>query len=232
MTQWKEKTAGEREGSQRLKLGLFSYPVLQAADVLVHATTHVPVGHDQAQHLEFAREVAIGFNHVSGEGVLVPPETIISPAKRIMSLTDSTMKMSKSHSNPKSRILLTDSEEVIRSKVKAAVTDSEGDTTYDVEKRPGVSNLVDILYHCSSDENRSSMSENDFAKDLEGLSMRALKERVSDGIERLVKPIRENYQSLIDNESALEEVAATGAERARLSAAPTLLNVRRAIGLT
>lgn len=230
MTQWKEKTAGERENSERLKLGLFSYPVLQAADVLVHRTTHVPVGHDQAQHLEFAREVAIGFNHVFGERVLVPPETIISPAKRIMSLTDPTMKMSKSHTNPKSRILLTDSEEKIRSKVKAAVTDSQGTVTYDIERRPGVSNLVDILYHCSED--RHSVSADDFTEDLEGLSMRGLKERVSEGIERLVKPIRENYLGLIDDERKLEGVATEGAGRASRSAAPTLMSVRRAIGLT
>ena len=125
MTQWKEKTSSNsKDGSERLKLGLFSYPVLQAADVLVHQTTHVPVGHDQAQHLEFAREVAIGFNHVYGAGILTPPETIISPARRVMSFSKPSSKMSKSDQNPKSRILLTDSEEAIRGKIKSAVTDS------------------------------------------------------------------------------------------------------------
>ena len=155
MTQWKDKTANERENTERLKLGLFSYPVLQAADVLVHGATHVPVGHDQAQHLEFAREVATGFNHAFGQEILVPPETLISPAKRIMSLTEPTTKMSKSHSNPESRILLTDSDSEIQSKIKSAVTDSDYSISYDPEKRPGISNLIDILYHCSPEDQYS-----------------------------------------------------------------------------
>lgn len=230
MTQWKEKTANERENSEKLKLGLFSYPVLQAADVLAHRTTHVPVGYDQAQHLEFAREVAIGFNHVFGEGVLVPPETIISPAKRIMSLTDPTMKMSKSHPNPKSRILLTDPEDVIRSKIKAAVTDSRGGVSYDPAQRPGVRNLVDMLYYCTNDKDH--VTQEDLAKDLDGLSMREFKDRVADGVEATIQPIRERYDACIGNEKILEEVASEGAERARQNATATLMKVRHAVGLS
>ena len=229
MTQWKQKTANERENSEKMKLGLFSYPVLQAADVLVHRTTHVPVGHDQAQHLEFAREVVIGFNHTFGQGVLVSPETVISPAKRVMSLTDPTAKMSKSHPNPKSRIFLTDPEDVIRNKIKAAVTDSHGNVSYDPERRPGVSNLLDILFHCSDGSIYADQSE--LAQDLSALGMRAFKERIADGVEATVRPIRERYEELVQSQQILDDAAIEGAVKARESAASTMEKVKRAVGL-
>ncbi|KAK3673577.1 Tryptophan--tRNA ligase, mitochondrial [Recurvomyces mirabilis] len=208
MTQWKEKTANEKENSEKLKLNLFSYPVLQAADVLLHRTTHVPVGHDQAQHLEFAREVANGFNHVYGQDILIPPQTLVSPAKRVMSLTHPVSKMSKSHPNPKSRILLTDSDELIQSKIKSAVTDSIEGVTYEQDRRPG-----------------------DLAADLANISMRVLKEQVSSAVTKLVAPIRERHESIVGNESLLDDVATLGAAKATESAAPTLLQVKRAVGL-
>lgn len=227
MTQWKDKTANEKENSEKLKLGLFSYPVLQAADVLVHRATHVPVGHDQAQHLEFAREVANGFNHAYGEDVMVPPETLISPAKRIMSLTDPSAKMSKSHANPKSRILLTDGEKAIYQKIKSAITDSEGGISYDPERRPGVSNLIDILYHCQHPE-----SEEDMASDLRSLSLRALKEKTSDAVNEVIQPIRERYEDLVNDEATLVSVAAEGAEKASRNAAVTMQKVKQIVGLS
>ncbi|KAK5151100.1 Tryptophan--tRNA ligase, mitochondrial [Recurvomyces mirabilis] len=229
MTQWKEKTANEKENSEKLKLNLFSYPVLQAADVLLHRTTHVPVGHDQAQHLEFAREVANGFNHVYGQDILIPPQTLVSPAKRVMSLTHPVSKMSKSHPNPKSRILLTDSDELIQSKIKSAVTDSIEGVTYEQDRRPGVSNLIDILYH-TLDES-SCGSQQDLAADLANISMRVLKEQVSSAVTKLVAPIRERHESIVGNESLLDDVATLGAAKATESAAPTLLQVKRAVGL-
>ncbi|KAK3074637.1 Tryptophan--tRNA ligase, mitochondrial [Teratosphaeriaceae sp. CCFEE 6253] len=229
MTQWKDKTAGEKANSEKLKLGLFSYPVLQAADVLVHRATHVPVGHDQAQHLEFAREVANGFNHTFERDVLVPPETLISPAKRIMSLTDPAAKMSKSHPNPKSRILLTDPEEVIRSKIKAAVTDSIDGVTYEPERRPGLSSLIDILFHVSPP--MAHATQQHLAKDLDGLSMRALKDNVADAVELAIRPIRGNYENLRHNESHLNDVASKGAGKATSNAAATMQEVKRVVGL-
>lgn len=230
MTQWKEKTSNDRDNIERQKLGLFSYPVLQAADVLVHRATHVPVGHDQAQHLEFARELAIGFNHVFGEGVLVPPETLISPAKRIMSLTQPTAKMSKSASNEKSRIMLTDSEEVIRAKVKAAVTDSQAPSiTYDLERRPGVSNLIDILYHCS--EQARYANQEALARELNGSSFKSFKNRVTDALEGLIKPIRERYSELRTNDKLLREVADEGTTKASQNAKNVLGDVKHAVGL-
>lgn len=229
MTQWKEKTAGQRENSEKLKLGLFSYPVLQAADVLVHGTTHVPVGHDQAQHLEFAREVANGFNSVYGDGILTPPETMISPAKRVMSLVDPNNKMSKSHSNPKSRILLTDSESEIRSKIKSAVTDSEYTFSYDPEKRPGVSNLFEILYHVKNTTGQEPMQ--DLEKELQGVTMPAFKERVADEIQSTLRPIREQYEQIMSKSKILDDVAREGADRAAGNAALTLKKVKMAVGL-
>lgn len=232
MTQWKDKTAGERADSERVKLGLFSYPVLQAADVLVHRATHVPVGHDQAQHLEFARDVASGFNHVFGQGgqILLPPETIISPAKRIMSLADPSLKMSKSHSNPKSRVLLTDAADVIRAKLKSAVTDSYDGISYDPEKRPGVSNLIDILYHTLPDH--SIVTQHDLARDMENMSLRSLKEKVAAAVEDTVRPIRDRYFLVVMDSGKLKDIADMGAEKAGLSASKTMVEVKRAIGLT
>ena len=229
MTQWKEKAAGERENSEKLKLGLFSYPVLQAADVLVHRATHVPVGHDQAQHLEFAREVANGFNHIYGDGVLVPPDTLISPAKRVMSLTDAKLKMSKSHPNPNSRILLTDSEEEIRSKIKTAITDSENSITYEPERRPGVSNLLDILYYTSPKAQYASID--DVVREMDGVSFRVFKELVAANVEATVRPIRERYGELVGRKAYLDGTAIGGAEKAARSAELTLKRVKEAVGL-
>ena len=231
MTQWEDKTANEKDGAERVKLGLFAYPVLQAADMLVHGTTHVPVGHDQAQHLEFARELANGFNHVFGEGkeILTPPETLISPAKRVMALTEPSKKMSKSNVNPKSKILLTDTHAEIKSKLKSAVTDSFEGITYEPDQRPGVSNLIDLLYH--SDEAAGYGSQEALAKDLENVSLRVLKEKVADAVEQQVRPIRQRYDEVIGNNDLLTAAAREGALKATKSAEATLAKVKRAVGL-
>ncbi|KAF2258148.1 Nucleotidylyl transferase [Lojkania enalia] len=195
MTQWKSKLALPNNtspldpsptGKAALKLGLFSYPVLQAADILLYRTTHVPVGEDQAQHLEFARELAIGFNHVyapNSKGnvpLLVPPQIIMSPAKRVMSLTNPTKKMSKSDTDEKSRILITDNENVIKKKINRALTDSIEGVSYDREARPGVSNLINLIYHM--DESVASSPE-ELAKEFDGMSLKALKEKVAETVE-------------------------------------------------
>ncbi|KYG48110.1 hypothetical protein M433DRAFT_172358 [Acidomyces richmondensis BFW] len=229
MTQWKDKTANEKEGSERLKLGLFSYPVLQAADILVHGATHVPVGHDQAQHLEFSRQIANGFNEMHGHHILVPPETIISPAKRIMSLTEPIKKMSKSHPNQKSRILLTDPDDIVRSKIKSAITDSIESIAYDPQHRPGVSNLVELLLHSTETSNATTAYE--LAKELDGLSLRALKERVSDAVCHIINPIRERYAHTMSDPKILRDVSEDGARRAAKNAAKMLANVKEAVGL-
>lgn len=214
------------------KLGLFSYPVLQAADILVHRATHVPVGEDQAQHLEFARECAGSFNHAIGRTVLVPPDTILSPARRVMSLTNPTKKMSKSDANPKSRILITDDRDAIAAKLRTAVTDSIEGVSYEPETRPGVSNLVEIMFHMGAGEPASGAPQNcdELAKECEGLSMRALKERVTDVVDAGLAPVRERYYELMQDESALDEIKEEGAKKARESAERTMRMVRDAIG--
>lgn len=232
MTQWKDKTSNEKEGNERLKLGLFSYPVLQAADVLVHQTTHVPVGHDQAQHLEFAREIAQGFNHLYGADTLTVPETMISPAKRVMSLTEPSSKMSKSHPNPKSRVLLTDSKETIKAKLKAAVTDSLDGISYDPDNRPGVSNLLDLIYHSEghADSSTHGSGQAALAKEMDGMSLRLVKERAAKAVNDVVSPIRERYAEIIGQQEYLDEAAAAGAFKAQINAAETMQKVRKAIG--
>ncbi|KAH9903712.1 tRNA synthetases class I-domain-containing protein [Xylariomycetidae sp. FL2044] len=132
----------------KLKLGLLSYPVLQAADILIHRATHVPVGDDQRQHLEFARECVTNFNATYG-GDLVVPQTITTPTPRIMSLQNPANKMSKSALNEKSRILITSTAQEIRNRIFGAVTDNQGAVTYDPVLRPGVANLLEIYAQCS-----------------------------------------------------------------------------------
>ena len=234
MTQWKSKAGLDANANpldphakSQLKLGLFSYPVLQAADILVHRATHVPVGEDQSQHLEFARDRAVGFNHTYGP-VLVAPETLISPAKRVMSLDQPTQKMSKSHPNPKSRIQLTDDRATIQAKIRGALTDSIEGVTYDPERRPGVTNLLEIIHHLTP----GSESPMALAKDMENLSMRALKERAVDVVDAELAPIRERYaETMTLGGAAVDAVAAAGAEEARASAEATMKLVREAVGM-
>jgi tryptophanyl-tRNA synthetase len=208
--------------------------VLQAADILLYQTTHVPVGEDQAQHLEFTRELANGFNHLykSGDGpqpLLTVPQTLLSPAKRVMSLTEPTKKMSKSDPNPKSRILITDSGEEIRNKLKTALTDSIEGLSYDRKKRPGVSNLVDLMYHF--DESVAASPE-ELANQLKGLSMRALKEKVGETVDMGIKDIRERYAELMGgNQDKLVRHAEDGARRAEEIAEKTMKRVRSAMGM-
>ncbi|KAH0017301.1 tryptophanyl-tRNA synthetase, partial [Aureobasidium melanogenum] len=237
MTQWKSKLDLDENANPldpstktKLKLGLFSYPVLQAADILIHRATHVPVGHDQSQHLEFARECAAGFNHLAGSKILVQPETLLSPAKRVMALDRPTQKMSKSAPNPKSRILITDSSSVISKKLRVALTDSIEGVTYDPSTRPGVSNLTEIAFNLDS-SNHGAASPADYAKEFEGLSLKALKEKVAEVVDGHLAPIRAKFEEIVGGDGKIiEEAAQTGAEKARKSAEVTMQAVKHAVG--
>ncbi|EPS26084.1 hypothetical protein PDE_01020 [Penicillium oxalicum 114-2] len=232
MTQWKSKlqlpedtTLEQADARAQLRLGLFSYPVLQAADILVHRATHVPVGEDQRQHLEFSRYTANSFNHLYGS-IFPIPEAQISPAKRVMSLKEPTSKMSKSHSDPKSRILLTDSPTTIQKKIKVALTDSQPNITYDPAHRPGVSNLIEILSHFEG------QSCEEIATSFDGASLRALKEHVAERISHHLMEIRERYESMMGDQTGyLDAVAQQGAEAAQGNAQETMRMVRDAMGL-
>lgn len=228
MTQWKSKMKLEDNAKPfdtPLQLGLFSYPVLQAADILVHRATHVPVGEDQSQHLEFARNCANSFNTIYGK-TLVEPETILSPAKRIMSLTEPTKKMSKSARNEKSRILITDDTEVIRKKVAKAITDSADEITFDPQNRPGMANLLQILFYAE----RRNDSPEGLARELQGSNKKAIKDRVVDALDTLLRPIRDRYDQLMTDEKYLNQVAQQGASKANKSAEATMKLVREVVG--
>ncbi|KAG9252746.1 tryptophanyl-tRNA synthetase [Emericellopsis atlantica] len=234
MTQWKSKlnlaessSIEEKKVGGQLKLGLFSYPVLQAADILVHRATHVPVGQDQQQHLEFARECVTNFNSAYGKH-LVAPVTLCAPISRVMSLTDPTAKMSKSHKAERSRILLTDGPDQIRKKIASALTDSQAGIAYDPANRPGISNLLDIL----SIFDTRTRSSSELASDYSDLSARQLKDMVSDVVITGLAGFRQRYQELLGSRrDFLDKVEADGAAKARRSAAETMSKVREAIGL-
>ncbi|EOD46490.1 Tryptophanyl-tRNA synthetase [Neofusicoccum parvum] len=226
------QSASKSSAEKDPKLGLFSYPVLQAADILVHRATHVPVGEDQAQHLEFARQCAGSFNHSVGQRpVLLPPDTILSPARRVMSLVRPEKKMAKSDENPKSRILLNESSEQVRQKIKGAKTDSIEGVSYEPDRRPGVSNLLEIMFYLEAGEEGAPASCDELAQDCKDLSMRAFKERVMDVVDRRLAPMRDRYAELIQADSVLEDVAEEGARKARESASVTIKEVKEAVGL-
>ncbi|KAM0340338.1 hypothetical protein ACHAPU_010551 [Fusarium lateritium] len=234
MTQWKSKlnlgeksSIDDRQAGSRLKLGLFSYPVLQAADILVHRATHVPVGHDQQQHLEFARECVTNFNAAYGNH-LVSPQTLIPPVHRVMSLNDPTSKMSKSHKSEKSRLLVTDSTEDIRAKIGSAKTDSIPGITYDQTERPGISNLLDIL-SIFDPEGRKGSELADLYNDI---SPKQLKDMVTDAVVGGLDGIRDRYIGLLNKgDEYLDSVEVIGARKARKSADDTMQLVRDAVGL-
>lgn len=229
MTQWKSKSGLANPydmNDSKARLGLFSYPVLQAADVLVHKASHVPVGEDQQQHIEFARNLAGSFNHLHGE-VLTLPTALIPPAKRVMSLREPRSKMSKSDPDPRSRILITDTKEDIHAKIRAAVTDSLEGVEYRPVERPGVSNLVEIAYHIDPAHRSVQM----IAKDMRQHTMRVFKEHVADLVSEHLKPIREAYRQLMDAPKRLEEAIEKGTQEASDNAASTMKGVKEVLGL-
>ncbi|KAF5580971.1 tryptophanyl-tRNA synthetase [Fusarium pseudoanthophilum] len=233
MTQWKsklnisDKSNMNDKAASNLKLGLFSYPVLQAADILVHRATHVPVGEDQRQHLEFARECVTNFNAAYGNH-LVSPQTTTSPVQRVMSLQSPTEKMSKSSKSPKSRISIIDSPEEIMAKIKAATTDSIPGISYNREERPGISNLLDIMAIFDPEGRKAQ----ELGEQYSDLSPKQLKEMVSDAVIGGLDGIRDRYTELLDKgDKYLDSIEAIGAEKARESAEETMQVVREAVGL-
>ncbi|KAK6606946.1 tryptophanyl-tRNA synthetase [Botrytis cinerea] len=203
MTQWKSKLSLEDDASpldgdkkSKLKLGLFSYPVLQAADILVHRATHVPVGEDQTQHLEFARECVTNFNHAYGPR-LIAPQTLLSPTKRIMSLQSPTQKMSKSHPSPISRILLADSPDTITKKISSALTDSQNAVSYSPSERPGVSNLLTLW--SSFDTQNPKRTPAQIAEECKAkkFTLGDLKRETANAVNTGLEPIRKNYERLL-----------------------------------
>lgn len=228
MTQWKDKAGKNREGAS---VALFTYPVLQAADVLLYQATHVPVGEDQKQHLELARDIAQKFNNdfASEEApVFTLPEAIIPPeAARIMSLRDGSAKMSKSDPSDMSRINLTDDADAIMQKVKKAKTDPEplpGDVA-GLKDRPEAANLVGIYAAMAG------TSPADVLREFEGKGFGAFKPALGELLVDKLSPMAARYRELRQDRDALDAILRKGAEKARALAAPTLDKAYTALGL-
>ena len=225
MTQFKDKAGKNREGAS---VGLFVYPVLQAADVLLYQATHVPVGEDQKQHLELTRDIAIKFNTDFGVDLFTLPEPYIpKESARIMSLRDGTAKMSKSDPAEMSRINLTDDDDAISQKVRKAKTDPEPlpQLAADLAGRPEALNLVGI-YATLTDQTPDAVCAS-FA----GQGFGAFKPALAQVLVDTLRPIRERFVALKDDDAALDAILVKGAEKARAVAQPTLDGAYEALGL-
>jgi tryptophanyl-tRNA synthetase len=227
MTQFKEKTGKSREGAS---VGLYTYPVLQAADVLLYRATHVPVGEDQKQHLELARDIAIKFNTDYDVELFVPPEPFVptGAAARIMSLRDGSAKMSKSDPSDMSRINLTDSDDEIAQKIRKAKTDPEPlpDDPALLEGRPEAKNLVGIYSAVTGGTVEQVLGQ--FA----GQGFGAFKPALADALVALLHPLRTRLDELRNDTTELDRLLADGSARAAELGAPVLKAAYRAVGLT
>jgi tryptophanyl-tRNA synthetase len=227
MTQWKDKAGKNREGAS---VALFDYPVLQAADVLLYNATHVPVGEDQKQHLELARDIATKFNTDFQTDLFVLPEPFIGggTAARVMSLRDGSAKMSKSDPSDMSRINLTDSNDEIASKIRKARTDPEPlpDDPAQLEGRAEARNLVGIFAAVTGEPVEQVLQR--FA----GQGFGAFKPALSDALIAMLAPLRTRLLELREDPAELDRLLSDGAERARALAAPTLAAAYQAVGLT
>jgi tryptophanyl-tRNA synthetase len=223
MTQFKDKS---QKHAQNINVGLFDYPVLMAADILLYQTEMVPVGADQKQHLELTRDLANRYNNKYGELFKVP-EPYIPPATsggRIMSLQDPTSKMSKSDTNKNNFIGLLDDRKTIIKKFKKATTDSGTEIVYDLENKPGVSNLL-TLYSVISGLNIPEVE-----KHFEGKMYGHLKVELGELVADFLEPMQQRYAEIREDEAQLKRILAEGAEKARAKAQPTLEKVHEAIG--
>ena len=222
MTQFKDKS---QKHSDNINAGLFTYPALMAADILLYQADLVPVGEDQRQHLEITRDIAMRFNKLYGETFKVPEAYVRKESARIMGLQDPESKMSKSSTNPNDVIFIEDEPEVIIKKFKKAVTDSENIVKFDPEEKPGVSNLMQIY---SAITNKSMT---DIEKEFEGSGYGDFKMAVANTVVEKLKPVQEKYKELINNREYLEEIYKNGAENARRIASKTLRDVKDKIGI-
>ncbi|UZI33637.1 tryptophan--tRNA ligase [Streptomyces sp. CA-278952] len=214
MTQFKDKSA--KQGADRATVGLFTYPVLQVADILLYQANQVPVGEDQRQHIELTRDLAERFNGRYGQTFTVPAPYILKETAKIYDLQDPAVKMSKSASTPKGLINLLDDPKATAKKVKSAVTDTDTVIRFDAEKKPGVSNLLTIL------STLSGSPVEDLERSYEGKGYGALKTDLAEAMVEFVTPFRARTQQYLDDPETLDAILAKGAEKARAVAAETL----------
>ena len=223
MTQFKDKS---QKHAENINAGLFTYPVLMAADILLYKSDLVPVGKDQLQHLELARDIAIRFNGIYGDVFTVPEGFITKAGAKVMSLTEPTKKMSKSDPNPKGYISMLDDFSVIAKKIKSATTDSEGIIEYregDPEKA-GINNLLSIMAAISG------KTPEDVALEYSGKGYGDLKKDIADAVVEHIRPIREKYDDLSNNKDYLVSVYEKGAETAGKIASRTISKVKKKVG--
>ena len=224
MTQYKDfvnKNAGKEVG-----VGLFAYPVLMAADLFMYDTELCPVGEDQRQHVELAHDIARRINNRYKENILSMPKAITPKVgKRIMNLSDPTQKMSKSVKDPKGEIYLADDMKTVRKKFMSAKTDTGCEVKYDVENKPGISNLLQIYAAIKE------ISIEDAEKEFVGCNYGTFKGKVADAVIAELEPFQQRYLSYRQNEELLNEIFAKGAAKAKVIATEVLERVKKAVGL-
>ncbi|MCB1260047.1 MAG: tryptophan--tRNA ligase [Acidimicrobiales bacterium] len=219
MTQFKDKS----DGASFVSGGLFTYPALMAADILLYDTDHVPVGDDQRQHLELTRDLAIRFNNRYGDTFVVPEATIPPVGARIMDLQQPTRKMSKSADSPQGTIGVLEDLGAVAKKIKRAVTDTDNEVRFDSDAKPGVSNLLSILGACT-DRDPASLAD-DYTQ------YGPLKADAADAVCAVLEPIQARYAELDADPGAVDDILSGGAAKARAVAGPTLARAREALGL-
>jgi tryptophanyl-tRNA synthetase len=222
MTQFKDKS--QKAGADTASVGLFTYPILQAADILLYQPKAVPVGEDQRQHIELTRDLALRFNSRFGDTFTIPEAVILKETAKIYDLQNPTSKMSKSAADPKGLVNIMDDNNTILKKIKSAVTDTDGIIKFDREAKPGVSNLLGI--HSAISGRSVEILEAEF----EGAGYGVLKAEVAEVVIAAIEPIRERTQELMSDQTELDRLLADGAGKANEIAEATLAKVYDAIG--
>ncbi|WP_329456369.1 tryptophan--tRNA ligase [Streptomyces sp. NBC_01497] len=224
MIQYREKSARAAKSGESVRFSLLSYPALMAADILAYRTDEVPVGEDQRQHVELARDLAVRFNHRYGQTFTVPRAVAPQVGARVMDLQDPTGKMGKSHADGSGVIYLLDDLAAVRKKIMRAVTDSGRDVVYDRAERPGVANLLDILAACGGGGDPAALAA---SYDSYG----ALKRDTAEAVIEVLRPLQERHAKLAADPGEVEGVLRAGAGRARSVARPVVDAAYAAIGL-
>ncbi|MBF5028391.1 MULTISPECIES: tryptophan--tRNA ligase [unclassified Micromonospora] len=222
MTQFKDKS--QKQGSERASVGLFTYPILQAADILLYQANAVPVGEDQRQHLELSRDLAQRFNSLFGSTFTVPSPHIVKDTAKITDLQDPTAKMSKSSSSPAGIIDLLEDPARSAKKIRSAVTDTGREIVFDAEGKPGITNLLTIYSALSG------RSIDDLVAAYDGKGYGDLKKDLAEVVREFVTPIQERTNAYLNDPAQLDKLLVRGAEKARAVAAGTLRDVYERVG--
>lgn len=222
MTQFKDKAA---KHSDNINAGLYTYPVLMAADILLYQADYVPVGKDQQQHLEITRDIAQRFNAIYGDVFTIPDGYYGKRGAKIMSLQDPSKKMSKSDENPNGSIYLMDDADTVVRKCKRAVTDSDSEIRYS-EDKPGVSNLLEIYSACTG----KSIEEAE--KEFDGKGYGEFKPAVAEAVNAILEPMHKEFERILQDKGYLDSIIKENDEKARYFANKTLRKVRKKVGFT